>query len=130
MKRRVMMMSITQAIIGLGQMAVPIVVQYFLENFGFRGCLLILAGLNFHCIIAMLLMHPVEWHAKKRFAEEECLSKDSPAPKDEESQPLKPLTTNMGNITRRILPSAPEEGAPSNEHFTVLKEPSKPFGIW
>lgn len=65
MKKRVMMMSLAQSLIGLGTMLYPIVMQKLLDWYGFRGCLLILAGINAHSILGMQVMHPVEWHIQK-----------------------------------------------------------------
>lgn len=59
------MMSVAQSLIGLGTMVYPIIVQYFMELYGFRGCMAVLAAINGHAIFGMLTMHPVEWHMKK-----------------------------------------------------------------
>ncbi|XP_067616113.1 monocarboxylate transporter 7 [Eurosta solidaginis] len=64
-KKRVMWMSFAQALIGLGTMFYPVVIQMLLNRYGFRGCLLVLAAINAHPILGMLLMQPVEWHMKK-----------------------------------------------------------------
>lgn len=64
-RRRVLMMSIAQALIGLGTMIYPILVQYLMQTYGFRGCIAVLAALNGHAILGMLVMHPIEWHQKR-----------------------------------------------------------------
>ncbi|XP_058823290.1 monocarboxylate transporter 7 [Topomyia yanbarensis] len=64
-EKRVVMMSISQTLIGLGTMFYPIFIQRTMEAFGFRGCMAVLAAVNSHTMVAMLLMHPVEWHMKK-----------------------------------------------------------------
>ncbi|KAH8421272.1 hypothetical protein KR009_012130, partial [Drosophila setifemur] len=64
-KNRVMWMSFAQTLIGLGSMLYPIVMQRLLQWYGFRGCLLILSGLNAHAVLGMLVMHPVEWHMRR-----------------------------------------------------------------
>lgn len=61
-EKRVMMMSYAQSFFGLGSMALPILVNFLLNEYGFRGCMAIIAALNAHVIFAMLLMHPLEWH--------------------------------------------------------------------
>ncbi|KAH8354772.1 hypothetical protein KR084_007332, partial [Drosophila pseudotakahashii] len=64
-KNRVMWMSFAQTLIGLGAMLYPIVMQKLMQWYGFRGCLLILTGLNAHAVLGMLVMHPVEWHMRR-----------------------------------------------------------------
>ncbi|KQS30081.1 monocarboxylate transporter 7 [Drosophila erecta] len=64
-KNRVMWMSFAQTLIGLGSMLYPIVIQKLMTWYGFRGCLLILTGLNAHAVFGMLVMHPVEWHMRR-----------------------------------------------------------------
>ncbi|XP_001355008.3 monocarboxylate transporter 7 [Drosophila pseudoobscura] len=64
-KNRVMWMSFAQTLIGLGSMLYPIVMQKLMQWYGFRGCLLILTGLNAHAVLGMLVMHPVEWHMRR-----------------------------------------------------------------
>uniref|UniRef100_Q6AWN8 RE57622p n=1 Tax=Drosophila melanogaster TaxID=7227 RepID=Q6AWN8_DROME len=64
-KNRVMWMSFAQTLIGLGSMLYPIVMQKLMSWYGFRGCLLILTGLNAHAVFGMLVMHPVEWHMRR-----------------------------------------------------------------
>ncbi|XP_059618542.1 monocarboxylate transporter 9 [Phlebotomus argentipes] len=64
-EKRVFIMSIAQTLIGLGSMIYPIVIQWLMDNYGFRGCMAIMAALNGHAIVGMLVMHPVEWHMRK-----------------------------------------------------------------
>ncbi|XP_055912908.1 monocarboxylate transporter 7 [Eupeodes corollae] len=64
-KKRVMMMAFSQTVIGVGTMCYPVVIQKLNELYGFRGSLLILAAINSHAILGMLIMQPVEWHMKK-----------------------------------------------------------------
>ncbi len=72
-KKRIMMMSFAQSIFGLGTMAYPIFVQYFMEQFGYRGFMAIRASVHGHVIFAMLVMQPVQWHMKKIMREDELL---------------------------------------------------------
>ena len=62
--KRILMMSIAQSLLGLGSIGVPILYGKLLEWYGFRGCLAIIGAINGHCILGMLVMHPVEWHMK------------------------------------------------------------------
>lgn len=63
-KKRFAMMSITQVLKGVGIMAYPIMVQFLMEKYGFRGTMAIIAAINAHAILGMLSMHPIEWHYK------------------------------------------------------------------
>lgn len=63
-KRRVFMMSVTQALKGIVITSHPILSNILMNQFGFRGTLAIIAALNAHAIFGMLAMHPVEWHMK------------------------------------------------------------------
>ncbi|XP_011203888.2 monocarboxylate transporter 9 [Bactrocera dorsalis] len=64
-EKRVMWMSFAQSLIGVGTMFYPVGMQKLMELYGFRGCLLVLAAINSHAILGMLLMQPVEWHMRK-----------------------------------------------------------------
>lgn len=75
-KKRIMMMSVAQSIFGLGTMAYPIFVQYFMNEYGYRGFMAIRAGVHGHVIFGMLVMHPVAWHMKKVKYEDELLVKE------------------------------------------------------
>lgn len=62
--KRVVMMSVAQSIIGIGTMVYPVMVQFLMDRYGFRGAIAIIAALNAHSILGMLVMHPIEWHYK------------------------------------------------------------------
>lgn len=64
-KKRVLMMSFAQSLIGVGGMIYPILIRKLMDWYGFRGALLVLAAVNSHAIFGMLVMHPVEWHLRK-----------------------------------------------------------------
>jgi MFS transporter, MCT family, solute carrier family 16 (monocarboxylic acid transporters), member 9 len=64
-ERRVVFMSISQTLIGLGTMVYPIVIQLLMDKYGFRGCLAVLAAINAHAIVGMLIMQPVAWHMQE-----------------------------------------------------------------
>ncbi|XP_001869607.2 monocarboxylate transporter 9 [Culex quinquefasciatus] len=63
-EKRVVMMSVSQTLIGLGTMFYPIFIQKTMEAYGFRGCMAVLAAVNSHTLVAMMVMHPVEWHMR------------------------------------------------------------------
>lgn len=73
--KRVVMMSIAQTLIGIGTMIYPILVQFLMDKYGFRGSMAILAAINGHAIFGMIVMHPVEWHYTiKKIEMEEMIS--------------------------------------------------------
>lgn len=58
------MMSVAQSLIGIGTMIYPLLVQFLMNEYGFRGGMAILAALNAHSIFGMLVMIPIEWNYK------------------------------------------------------------------
>lgn len=58
------MMSVMKSFIGVGTAIYPMMVRYLLSEFKYRGAVAIIAALNAHAILAMVLLHPVEWHSK------------------------------------------------------------------
>ncbi|KAH8237767.1 hypothetical protein KR038_011572, partial [Drosophila bunnanda] len=105
-KNRVMWMSFAQTLIGLGAMLYPIVMQKLLHWYGFRGCLLILTGINAHAVLGMLVMHPVEWHMRKVPISPEEAASASEEQQEElmplQEQPVKPTT-----VVVRVQPETP-----------------------
>ncbi|XP_030381357.1 monocarboxylate transporter 7 isoform X2 [Scaptodrosophila lebanonensis] len=94
-KNRVLWMSFAQSLIGLGSMLYPIAMQKLHQYYGFRGCLMVLAGINAHAVLGMLLMQPVEWHMRRvPLAAEELRLQQSPPPAVhvEPETPLSPMT--------------------------------------
>lgn len=56
------MMSVAQTLIGVGTMIYPLLVQFLMDTFGFRGTMCTIAAINAHAILGMLVMHPIDWH--------------------------------------------------------------------
>lgn len=46
-------------------MAYPIVVQWLVQEFSFRGAVLVVSAIHAHAFFGMLIMQPVEWHLKE-----------------------------------------------------------------
>lgn len=65
-KRRVMIMSMIGAIQCMAAVGLPVMIERLMHEFGFRGCMAILAALNLHVLLGMIALHPVEWHQKRR----------------------------------------------------------------
>lgn len=63
-KKRVFVMSLAQTLIGIVMMLYPIVVNFLMEAYGFRGSVAMIAILSAHTICGMIMMHPIAWHYK------------------------------------------------------------------
>ncbi|XP_050084066.1 monocarboxylate transporter 12 [Anopheles aquasalis] len=103
-ERRVVMMSVAQTLIGLGTMFYPIFIQRSMDAFGFRGCMAVLAAVNSHTLVAMLVMHPVEWHLRR--------------------VPLKPDEVEE---QRKLYPGG-GGGTTGSDHITAEKDGKEPAG--
>lgn len=119
-KNRVMWMGFAQALIGLGSMLYPIVMQRLLEWYGFRGCLLILASINAHAVLGMQLMQPVEWHMRRVPIDQE----EQQQPKEEEQQPLQPRPP----VVVHVQPETPLMPIPEQE-FTQISSAVAPVSV-
>lgn len=64
-KRRIFAMSLVQLLKGIILVGHPISVGFLMNIYGFRGTTAIIAAINANCLIAMFVMHPVEWHYKE-----------------------------------------------------------------
>ncbi|XP_058800838.1 monocarboxylate transporter 14-like isoform X2 [Phymastichus coffea] len=111
-KKRSMVMGVSQAIVGAGGIVYPILIEFMMEEYGFRGTSLIIGALSLNCIPAMALMKPPAiWKAKIRarkstkentLAEEreELLSTANSQPKPREVDVLK--KNEKWNSTRSL----------------------------
>lgn len=63
-KKRVFIMSLTQALKGVIIMIYPILVQFLMDRYGFRGAVALIAIIHAHVFLGMIIMHPIEWHYK------------------------------------------------------------------
>jgi hypothetical protein len=59
-------MAVTQTIIGVAAMVVPLAIQKLLEEFGFRGTQAIIAAFSLHAMLGMVVQQPVRYHVKKK----------------------------------------------------------------
>lgn len=64
-QKRALMMNVTKAVVGLTTMCYPMFVELLMKQYGFRGTLAVIAAIDAHVILAMLFMHPLEWHYRK-----------------------------------------------------------------
>ena len=65
-RRRTFAMAVTQLIIGLAAMVIPLAIQLLLEEYGFRGTQAIIAAFSLHALLGMVVLQPVKYHVKKK----------------------------------------------------------------
>jgi hypothetical protein len=59
-------MAVTQLIIGVVAMVIPLAIQMSLEEYGFRGTQAIIAAFSLHAMLGMVVQQPVKYHVKKK----------------------------------------------------------------
>jgi len=59
-------MAVTQLIIGVAAMVIPLAIQMLLEEYGFRGTQAIIAAFSLHAMLGMVVQQPVKYHIKKK----------------------------------------------------------------
>ncbi|KAJ9587651.1 hypothetical protein L9F63_018903, partial [Diploptera punctata] len=65
-RRRTFAMGITQMIIGVGAMVIPLAIQKLLEKYGFRGTQAIISAFTLHALLGMVVQQPVKYHMKRK----------------------------------------------------------------
>lgn len=60
----------------MGMLIMPQLVRILLEAYGFRGAVLLLAGVALNATVGSVLLQPIKWHMKEEFDDEElmCIS--------------------------------------------------------
>ncbi|XP_011501559.1 PREDICTED: monocarboxylate transporter 4-like [Ceratosolen solmsi marchali] len=64
-EKRGQAVGVYMLVAGLGQIFVPHVISLILSIYNSEGTMLILGGMTLNHIIGALLLHPIEWHAKR-----------------------------------------------------------------
>jgi hypothetical protein len=64
-RRRTFAMGVAQVIAGIGSMILPIILQKFIEEYGFRGTQAIISAISLHSLICAAALQPVEKHLKR-----------------------------------------------------------------
>ncbi|XP_037937310.1 uncharacterized protein LOC119671945 [Teleopsis dalmanni] len=64
----------------MGMLIMPQLVRILLEGFGFRGAILILAGVALHSTVGSVLLQPAKWHMKEEVIDEEMMIVGPPSP--------------------------------------------------
>lgn len=78
-KKRGQAVGLSMAGTALGMLIMPQLVRLLLEEFSFRGAVLILSGLALHSAIGSILLQPVKWHLKEEELDVEMMEQDYPA---------------------------------------------------
>ncbi|XP_052759013.1 monocarboxylate transporter 9-like isoform X2 [Galleria mellonella] len=63
--KRLLTVSLTQTAVGVNCMLLPKLVAMISNEYGSRGCILIISGISTHLFVAVALMQPIKWHMKK-----------------------------------------------------------------
>lgn len=97
----------------MGMLIMPQLVRVLLENYDFRGAVLLLAGVALNATVGSVLLQPVKWHMKEEFDDEElmCISA-LPTPQPQ-------LTTTVPTLGAGGAGAGAAAGAPD---FKVIKE--------
>lgn len=77
-KKRGQAVGLSMAGTALGMLIMPQLVRYLLEEFSFRGAVLIIAGLAMHSAVGSFLLQPVKWHLKDEELDVEMYEADIP----------------------------------------------------
>ncbi|XP_069674664.1 uncharacterized protein [Periplaneta americana] len=64
--RRTFAMGITQLVIGIGSMVVPLLFEILFEEYGFRGTQAVITAFSLHTLYSAVVQHPVEKHCTYR----------------------------------------------------------------
>lgn len=64
-EKRLMMTSLCQLLVGLGNTVFPLLVDYLIGSFGHHGALLIIGAICLHSVFGAIALHPVQWHAER-----------------------------------------------------------------
>lgn len=78
-KKRGQAVGLSMAGTAMGMLIMPQLVRILLEEFSFRGAVLILAGLALHAAVGSFLLQPVKWHLKEEELDVEMVEQDYPA---------------------------------------------------
>jgi len=64
LKKRGQAVGLSMAGTAVGMLIMPQLIRYLLEEYGFRGALLIIGVLALHAAVGAVLLQPVKWHLK------------------------------------------------------------------
>jgi MFS transporter, MCT family, solute carrier family 16 (monocarboxylic acid transporters), member 14 len=78
-RKRGQAVGLSMAGTAMGMLVLPQLVRFLLEEFSFRGAVLILAALALHATIGSFLLQPIKWHLKEVPLDVELNEQTSPA---------------------------------------------------
>lgn len=61
-EKKNLMMSVCQAVMVACTIGWPVLIKTFMENYGFRGTVALIATISLHSLAAAFTLQPVEWH--------------------------------------------------------------------
>lgn len=135
-KKRGQAVGLSMAGTALGMLIMPQLVRYLLEEFSFRGAVLILAGLALHSAVGSILLQPVKWHLKDEELDYEMIEADIPTlgiiqedEGDEDSLPeIQTLLFNSrkGENRERKISDNSNGGLTVPNGLTIPKRPTFP----
>ncbi|CRK93148.1 CLUMA_CG006594, isoform A [Clunio marinus] len=77
-KKRGQAVGLSMAGTAIGMLIMPQLVRFLLEEFSFRGSVLVLAGLALHSAVGSILLQPVKWHLKDEEVDVEMFEAENP----------------------------------------------------
>lgn len=135
-KKRGQAVGLSMAGTAMGMLIMPQLVRYLLEEFSFRGAVLIIAGLALHSAVGSFLLQPVKWHLKDEELDVEMVESEIPAlgiiqedDGDEDSLPeIQTLlfNTRKGENRERKISDNSNGGLMVPNGLTIPKRPTVP----
>lgn len=78
-KKRGQAVGLSMAGTAMGMLIMPQLIRLLLEQFSFRGAVLIIAGIALHATVGSFLLQPVKWHLKEEELDVEMIEQEYPA---------------------------------------------------
>lgn len=78
-KKRGQAVGLSMAGTAMGMLIMPQLIRLLLEEYSFRGAVLILSGIALHAAVGSFLLQPVKWHLKEEKLDLEMVEQDYPA---------------------------------------------------
>lgn len=135
-KKRGQAVGLSMAGTAMGMLIMPQLVRYLLEEFSFRGAVLILAGLALHSAVGSFLLQPVKWHLKDEELDYEMIEADIPTlgiiPEDDGDEDSLPeiqsllFNSRRGDNRERKISDNSNGGLTVPNGLTIPKRPTFP----
>lgn len=82
-ERRSRAAGVAMTLTGLGPIVYPPVIVWWLDSYGGLGCVLLLAAVSGHILVAAALLQPVEYHQRRAGGRRRAVASGGPAQKRE-----------------------------------------------